>query len=333
MSKIYLSSEATIVWLGKEDMRTPSTFQYISEMSKSWEERSDDLKYLKVPECHHAQYIDRLEKEFPEDFAEWFWDAVGTVWKRSWWHIVWIVQGITLSRAAILMCRDRAVRWTEMCNIVQAILQHGNCLRRVEHPLKNQAQRLVEQFITAYEPFANLYYAGQLYAGRSQLVERDLMLLMECLRQTKCEDPRDKLYAALGMSANGLGIQVSYALSTEDIYTDLACLSISRSQNLNILSYCSSNPGLVNLPSWVPDWTVSINRTSLGIPQRDIRGLGPAIPRETPLYPLSPKLNLSVRFQANNRILVIRAFSFDNIVFVSRDKGNGRSLTREDDLG
>ncbi len=188
MANIYLSSEGTIVWLGEEDTRTPSAFQYISEISTSWEERSDDLKTRNLPDSHHAEYIDRLAREFPEDSAEWFWDAVGSIWRRSWWHRAWIVQEITLSDAAILMCGDRGVGWSEMCTVVKVILQHGNCLRRVEHLLKNQAQRLVDQFITAYEPFANLDYAGQVYAERSQLAERDLLLLMECIRQTLMGD-------------------------------------------------------------------------------------------------------------------------------------------------
>jgi hypothetical protein len=218
------------------------------------------------------------------------------------------------------MCGDRRVAWTDVRDTVSVILQHASYLQQNEHPLRQQAQTLINRFINAYEPFANLDYAMLMYHRKIRLDERpELLAMMECIRPTKCKDPRDKLYSALGMSACGLGIQVDYTLSVDEIYTNLACLSISRSQNLNILSYCSSNSGLVKVPSWVPDWTVPVKRESLGIPQCGIRGLG--FPQQEPLYPLSTRLNLDVRFESNGKILVLRASPLDEIVFVSRDDG------------
>lgn len=335
MGKIYLGSQCTIVWLGEADSQTSLAFSHMSRISASWEKRSDHLKMREVElltDEHRTEYIDRLEEEFSATSAQQSWDAIDTIWERSWWRRSWIVQEVSLASGVVLMCGHHAIGWDHICNVVRVVLQHIICLRQIAHPLKTLVQEIVDHFMTTYQPFDNLDAVMRMYAAESQpdgLPDEHMLLLLAYIRQTKCKDPRDKIYSALGMLSNSLGIEVNYNLPTEEIYTNLACIHISQTQSLSIFSYCAANPGLINVPTWVPDWTAPRDRNPLGIPQRGIRGLGP-IPSK-PTYTMSLDLNLSVRFQANNRILAVRALPMFEIAFVSSEFSDTQLLYKGPD--
>jgi hypothetical protein len=55
MGKIYSKAQSIIVWLGEADGGTPSAFHFISEMSKSWIDRSNGLKDLSFKTQHYAE--------------------------------------------------------------------------------------------------------------------------------------------------------------------------------------------------------------------------------------------------------------------------------------
>ncbi|KAI0551817.1 heterokaryon incompatibility protein-domain-containing protein [Xylaria curta] len=82
--------------------------------------------------------------------------------------------------------------------------------------------------------------------------------LLELLRDTadsKCSDPRDKIFALLGL-VRGLeleGIMADYDLTYVQVYTGLAAYLI-RNHGLTKLLMMRTHED-PNLPSWVPNWT------------------------------------------------------------------------------
>ena len=89
----------------------------------------------------------------------------------------------------------------------------------------------------------------------------------------KAKDPRDKVYALLGLVTDELGIKalVDYNKSTETVYTETARYLLGREPHpLRILTYAGVGlPGSVlSLPSWVPDWRNAPNSVSLEVSLR-----------------------------------------------------------------
>jgi hypothetical protein len=112
------------------------------------------------------------------------------------------------------------------------------------------------------------------YKGRTL----DILHTLQMGRRLEALDPRDKIYALLGIST-GIGLEdplitVDYRKSHREVYLDFARYSIESSNSYDILSYLYENnlashgEPLNILPSWVPNWEGSpssrITRTILG---------------------------------------------------------------------
>jgi hypothetical protein len=85
-----------------------------------------------------------------------------------------------------------------------------------------------------------------------------LQLLDLLFRTRSCQasDPRDKVFAVVGMSesASEECLRPDYRKSTVDVYIETA-VSLQEKFGLSFLSGVQGLPRLPNLPTWVPDWS------------------------------------------------------------------------------
>ncbi|TVY87284.1 Heterokaryon incompatibility protein 6,OR allele [Lachnellula willkommii] len=89
-------------------------------------------------------------------------------------------------------------------------------------------------------------------------------LLMRSLRKFGATDPRDKVFALLGIAgdAEALGLHPDYRKSCEEVYTELA-LTLIRNGYHDPLSLSDSSRDITGLPSWAPDWSTKSCRHPL----------------------------------------------------------------------
>ncbi|KAK7911048.1 hypothetical protein PG985_013529 [Apiospora marii] len=99
---------------------------------------------------------------------------------------------------------------------------------------------------------------------------RDLVSVLLATSAARCTDPRDKIFAVLGLVDEEyprldktLQIEVDYAEDVGQVYRNLAEKCIA-ARDLRILSCVSQRHGTlldkeINIPSWVPDWTAVEN--------------------------------------------------------------------------
>ena len=97
------------------------------------------------------------------------------------------------------------------------------------------------------------------------LSQRDLLPILHSRRGFGVKDPRDMIYAHLGIvdtnsELAGLRdfIQVDYNKTIREVYMDAALDLIQLRRNFDILSHVEDVPlghRRDDLPSWVPDWT------------------------------------------------------------------------------
>ncbi|MCJ1383377.1 hypothetical protein MMC17_006490 [Xylographa soralifera] len=146
---------------------------------------------------------------------------------------------------------------------------------------------------------------GSLRDSRRQ---ESLAALVARHRRCHATDPRDKIFALLGVSesVSAEAFPVDYTQSTAAIYTEFALYTMREEASIDILSSCSlasTNVPCVTLPSWVPDWT------------RDFQnGFGP--PEAFTHYHAADNIACSFRLGENLNMLLVDRLLMSQVAHV-----------------
>ena len=189
---------------------------------------------------------------------------------------VWIIQEVAVSSNVEVICNVDTASWDDLVSVSKAFSGKASLATPKQH-IQN-----ILSIAKARESF-----------GREQYPS--LLSLLVSYRSFCATDPRDKVYALLGLldpkSPEASCVKPDYKANTESVCISVARFLLSKSKNLDLLSCSSSSSpqltsGELKLPSWVPDWT---------------KGTA------------SPFLNLSVRDEADAHVEVVQTF------FATRD--------------
>ena len=180
------------------------------------------------------------------------WLGIKEMFQRPYWRRTWIYQEATLTATTPFFCGDEHFTMTFVSATVY-----------MAHHFAEYSQ-FPEGFrsIARSAPFsmAGFRTDGVIRYGDT------LLELLEYLRSTECSEPRDKVYAILGMAvdASPRSIVPDYSKSLVDVYIDVAKFSLSQADHgLRFLGHVThparhwAAPSRVpNFPSWVPDFRI-----------------------------------------------------------------------------
>ena len=115
---------------------------------------------------------------------------------------------------------------------------------------------------------ANIYQANPfplVALLRATCVESVYLLHQDGYRHLESTDPRDKIFALLGIAKDhkeleALGVLPDYRKSKKEVYTTVMA-ALLRQGHTTVLSYCRTSRTSSDLPSWVPDWSVPLPAT------------------------------------------------------------------------
>lgn len=128
------------------------------------------------------------------------------------------------------------------------------------------------------------------FRGRQQIQlpsgESSILSLLGLCQLFSCTDPRDKLFGLLGLMGTPVNddpsLQPDYTTSVVEVCRRFAGYAIASTRSLHILHSVGTKRTLCELPSWVPDWSVStkfwrfaeicpsVRRTTIGLPIRSV---------------------------------------------------------------
>ncbi|KAF2719218.1 HET-domain-containing protein [Polychaeton citri CBS 116435] len=299
MGEIFRGANKVVVWLGKDYDDSQAGMQLVSQLVKIADQRRNlkrigntDLELHGLPSSGHKR-----------------WKALSEILKRPWFWRTWIVQEVVLNPNVHLVLGPNMVTWDELERIIyllegpapsswqvdQAVtaselpfsrinrirLRHQH---RLLSPLTPTIQQLAleRSFSNEPESYEREDIANETADGESDPELLDLLLMS---RDLGASDPRDKIYALLGIAKHD--VDVDYTASPKTVFMDFALSTMGSviemaqeraTQGLDTLTRdrdvrraflllaCAGrhnqDPKL-DLPSWVPDWTTSLQSRPL----------------------------------------------------------------------
>lgn len=274
MDRIYSNASRVLVWLGPDhELLNPFL----------WACTTFKIRHEKMTR----------DGRFPPTVADSrFWDAAGVpnAWDRfraavlfsalcRWFTGIWVIQEAILASQITFICGTVQIPWdgihwlgrefsTSTPLAPDSILPDG---LEWAHSIGHRAWQIQRRRGKSARP-STQYQAA--LNDTSRFLEL-LLDMIETFRTTECFDDRDKVYAILGVSRSKLDIPESIIstlvtvdyknLSWQDVYYQLAKAAVENMESLLILHHVQniSLDDKPSLPSWVPDFSWSMNVTPI----------------------------------------------------------------------
>ncbi|KAH8885835.1 HET-domain-containing protein [Thozetella sp. PMI_491] len=257
MARIYRSADAVVAWLGKEDAHTAHAFALIKTLANLCKDCLDHVRPRRMGSDSIANILGPLANESA-------WSSLREFWRRSYFTRAWIIQEVTLAKRVVVRCGGYLLDW-------DAVVQASYFLT-----------------VTPWTRFLNPGVGGEPGQGytvsnhalpmyltvivRMEKSEGDSLLYwLVRARRFLCLDPRDKVYALLGVAEvhakKKLHLRPVYGdHSVIETYVSAAIQMLEDEDELLLLSQAEGQDfrNIEGLPSWVPDWSCS-RTVGLGI--------------------------------------------------------------------
>jgi hypothetical protein len=222
------------------------------------EETSDlELKGSVIYNKDHA-FADFYDEDFSED-----WSALGHLLGSQWWQRGWVYQEIVSAQDIIVLFGNNILDWDIICIAAQVFHSVQSDFVRCWVQKGKPGFDDREPTFTIVSDF-NSRFARFMIESRMELGERNKKEAIELLlhaQECSFTDPRDRIYAFVGLTDPGYRIIPDYQIDTPGALR-LACKRmILYKRRLDVL--CCSIPGTEesvcqrrgDIPSWTPDWT------------------------------------------------------------------------------
>ena len=242
MGDIYRRASQVLVWLGEarddSELVAPFVTQMLEVKARMKEERLSvvDLDERKREELGIPSSV--RFRDPPRASL-----ALISITERAWWRRMWIIQEFLLGEAVLLICGEWSISWTSFSEAYEMIMD-------------------LDLGIFGYRPVA---YSSQfqllktLRDENSMKYSMPLRALIPWTQTALASDPRDFIYALLGLAEDGDKIEVDYSKSIQQIFEEATrqMLLTTPLDLLNLEVAGISGKLEPDWPSWVPQYHVT----------------------------------------------------------------------------
>ncbi|KAJ4988146.1 ankyrin and het domain protein [Stagonosporopsis vannaccii] len=277
MADIFRKASGVIVWLGREDDYTADALEVIRKVS--------EIPMNDWSNVHYTSFYDSNAAEYPykPDLTYYNWLGFIALVNRPWFRRAWVVQEITLGKSPIVVCGSKVFPWERLSRTLSFIKAtkwyHHLQTEKMKHVAELQKypgvyKQLLESRLSVgmSSMFLNETRVAVATGSSFDQVEKAQLpftLLLQKHRYSKSTDPRDKVYAFLGLASSAMApfrtdpaaITPDYSRSVQQVYLATAKALLTNFHNLSVLSHVEDHSirRTTGLPSWVPDYSVSLD--------------------------------------------------------------------------
>ncbi|KAL8393711.1 hypothetical protein RB595_003449 [Gaeumannomyces hyphopodioides] len=254
MGEIYKSARMVAIWLGEDDtkfkllverlrpiLHWTHPFYHPDDIRKQW-----DIEAMMESTVKH---LELMEKDIHSSVD----DPFAALFERSWFSRMWVVQEVALSSGQrnVVLCGSCAIPWMSICYVSSA-------MGSISTPIWRRWIRamLLQRALTDYIPNAG---AGSSRDAKHDAISGDMTFILGSAREKQSGDPKDKVFALFGVFQE-LGMPLpapDYKKPLAAIYREATAACIAHDKHLRVLYHVPSRQRREDLPSWVPDWSIS----------------------------------------------------------------------------
>lgn len=234
MNHIYAFATRVIVWLGEATEDSALALEMLEHIGKQLEYTQDGY-CLPSPDCterfwYKDEYLGNLSNEV--------WTAIASLTQRPYFERLWILQEIqSANHNSVVQCGQAIILWYHVRRAFLQVYKLSAGLPQFSTPLLK----------------TKIYH---LYRISNALTTLDSDKLFYMTSNCECSDPRDKIFAILGLLPRNFAssIELAYGAAAEKVYMQSYLAFIGVTHRLTLLGSLSSKKVMSTRPSWVPDF-------------------------------------------------------------------------------
>jgi hypothetical protein len=326
MADIYSGSKEVFVWLGEGNEFTDRGMDFLGEITAHTKSIED--KVLKEARDRHQMYrewTDLFHSVHARHDSDECFAGIAAVFRRDWWTRVWTVQEITLARAAKVQVGKKILPWEcfeIFSNLYTVYTVHTSGQVRPEW----SREYLMFRY-HAPKMFCKADTIRVMRMKRLENIEIPLSWMVQCTLGRFATDPRDKIYAILGLINCGPRVSPDYSPSCNKVYTAAFRAMLEYFGDLRVYNYLQgSHPDSgKELPSWVPDFmALTTSRIASmvyidGISPNDlIQSLAVGLLYGAASVSYGKLIKSLMEFKEGDSILVLKGIPVDRISIVGK---------------
>jgi len=240
------------ICINQEDV--PERESQVKQMRKIYQRASTVMIWLGKPRGQHldlgTEYVKRIARAEDTDVSA-IWQestkwqqAVDELLQAPWWDRAWVVQEAFLAQHAVVQCGYHLIQFDDLCKFITNPAVTGR--------------------LPGLQSFAVFNLATTVQGLRNAVGDpRYVMLdLAHKFRHRIATDPRDKLYAFMGLLDNEKDqlIPIDYSKGDEAVFQDFAKASINRYGNLLVVALAADHSSNT---SWSGLWGLHTDTTGI----------------------------------------------------------------------
>ncbi|KAI0479823.1 HET-domain-containing protein [Xylaria cf. heliscus] len=267
MDEIYQKAESVLIWLGKEDEHTGVAIKVLKSLANVSPDLAKTARSFRSFNMDSFGILDSLsglcEDLGIKDVQLQDLPHYAAFLERKWFTRMWVVQESFFSAATTVFCGEREIKWEMIQQSSRVLDQTGmDTLLKAYVGYSTQYSLDVDAIRLPDNRLSNQLIFGSLQRGTAEAI--GLGQLLYYSRFFEASDPRDKVYAVLGLwrytrsnEAGNVDIWPDYKKDVADVYVEATIAAIHESGNLDVLSLVegTSSERAIELPSWIPDYS------------------------------------------------------------------------------
>ncbi|RYP61860.1 hypothetical protein DL771_009979 [Monosporascus sp. 5C6A] len=285
MGRIYSQGRNVFIWLGQANEHTVKVSTMISLLAKATTEemkQHGSLERLEILQDLLAS--DSLRRLGLDERTTWDdWLALVCFYHRRWFYRAWTLQELALSNAVLVRWGPEVLDWAELYNAAHLLERTDVGQTIILKARRHLHSGINKSFgVSLYHIAAHLAdrhhgmireqeegFRVWLYADQQGCAAATLNFLVASARVTGATDPRDRVFAFLGIwekvakerFAQKLNFEADYTKTVQTVYTEFMTIVLEETGSLNFLSSVQpggyGSDGIEALPSWVPDYSTA----------------------------------------------------------------------------